>query len=136
VIRFAPAQLPAPSSVRLVSQASRSSPKPPFGLRWSTDEAADVVVALQQARVGGDAGEPLSGEILAQLPSPETLRPGTLVIVLADVGSSGSLLRFLVPKAKVARSARAAGLLASGYVRLGGGVDPKSGHDLVWGYAP
>jgi hypothetical protein len=137
VIRFSPGLLPSPSSLRLLFRGTRPSLKPPFGLAaWSDDEAADIVVALEHAKVGGDTGEPLAGEILPQLPVCETLRRGALVIVLADVGASSGFLRFLVPRAKVSRAARAAALLAAGYVQLGGGLEPKSGHDLVWGYSP
>jgi hypothetical protein len=135
VIAFPDGVVPSPKALRLVCRGARPSLKVPFGLTWSTDETADVAVVLQRASVGGEAGEPMVSEIREQLPRPESLANGTLVLVLADLGSQNPILRILAPKARVGRAARATALLAAGYTELGGGVDRKTGHDLVWGTA-
>jgi hypothetical protein len=75
--------------------------------------------------------------IVAQLPPPESLPVGTLVVVGGEAAVRGGLLsRVLLPRVKVARADRCTALLARGYVRIGAGVDRTSGQDLAWAYAP
>ena len=128
---------PTPTALRLVcrgatlsaSQASRV--KPPCGLDgWSTDEAADVALLLGRVR-----DTPTLDDIATQIPDPSTLRPGTLVVVLGELEADHGLLgRLLGTKATAPRALRNSALLALGYERIGGAVDPKTGHDLAWGY--
>ncbi len=127
--------LPGSTALRLVCRTPGVTVVPPCGLpRWSDSEDADVAVVLARA----DHRDLLGlAEVQGQLPAAATLRPGTLVVVLGELAPSGALLgRWLKPRARAARGVRGSALLALGYVRLGGGVDPRSGHDLAWGYAP
>lgn len=130
-MHFSAAPLPAPPSLRLVFQGERPSLKVPFGLRaWGKDEDPDVVVLLERAAGSVELSE---RDILSQLPT--TMSPGALCVLLGELRPEG-LLGFLAPRAKVGRAARATALLAAGYTQLGGGVDAKTGQDLVWGSAP
>ncbi len=128
-----PPPLPRPTALRLVCRTRGARLSPPLGLaRWSDDEDADVALLLDGARSGHT---PTLPEIAAQLPDPAALRVGTLLVVLGDLEPGRLLLgRWLGSRAHAPRAARCAALLALGYERLGGGIDPRSGQDLAWGY--
>lgn len=124
--------LPGPAALRLLSRGPGSHVKPPLGLaRWD-DAARDVALLLDRPPRGV---APRVDEIVAQLPLPSTLEAGALIVILGDVASPGALLgRWLGARVRVPRHRRSSALLARGYVRLGGGVDPKNGSDLAWAY--
>jgi hypothetical protein len=124
--------LPTPPALRLMSRGGASSVKPPFGLaRWD-DAARDIALVLDRPP---DVRTPKLEEVAAQIPLPSTLEAGTLVIVLGDVAPPRALLgRWLGARVRVPRHLRSSALLARGYVRLGGGIDPKNGNDVTWGY--
>jgi hypothetical protein len=129
---------PKPATLRLVDGDARLTP--PCGVAsWSLAEDADLVVVASGASLD---------LVAARLPRPETLRPGTLVLLIGAAsagggrggGTAGGLGSFLgrwgrATTARSPRALRTSALLAAGYERLGGGVDPTSGHDLAWGYA-
>ena len=130
-----PPPLPSPTALRLVCRTRGTRVSVPFGLpAWSDDEDADIGLLLDGAPSGR---APTVQEIAAQIPAPDALRPGTLVVVLGDLPPGRVLLgRWLGTHAHASRAARCSALLALGYEHLGGGVDPQSGHDLAWGYGP
>jgi hypothetical protein len=121
--------LPAPASLRL---RGPSVGRPPLGLARFSDDGVDLAVALVSAHDVDD--------VVRQLPPSESLPGGALVIVLPELGEVGGglagLARWLRPKGHAPRPIRASALLARGYERIGGGVDPKTGQDLVWASAP
>lgn len=85
-----------------------------------------------------DAGLGNVHEIVAQLPEPHTLAPGTVVAVAGTLDgqrSEGLLARLLKRTARVQvhRAARCTALLARGYDRVGAGVDDQ-GTDWAWGF--
>jgi hypothetical protein len=123
--------LPTPAALRTVSGKSVRV-APPFGLAgWSETPEGDLAVVL---RSPGSA-TPTLADVAAQVPDSATLPPGTLLVILGELEPSGALLaRWLGRNVRVARALRTSTLLAFGYERLGGGVDPASGHDLAWGY--
>jgi hypothetical protein len=130
---------PRPKALRLLGSAVGDRvPEPPFGLReWSSDPAAPLAVVLDVP--GESRGEELGGvdALSRQLPSPESVGGGALVIVLAEPKSQkGPLWHLFRRKTRIARAVRCTALLARGYVRIGAGVDPGTGRDLAWGYAP
>jgi len=126
--------LPTPSRMRLVARARGLKVKPPFGLaQWDAD-ADDRAVVLDRPP-SGDV--PTLEAIAAQLPLPATLPGGALLVVLGDAAPPDALLgRLLGGRLRIARHLRASVLLALGYTRIGGYVDPRTGVDLAWGYAP
>jgi hypothetical protein len=142
-----------PARVRLVrADGERGrAPRPPFGLARFDEEAEAIVVVLRVAdgwplrrsatdsgqwRQVHDAGLGDVGEIAAQIPEARSMSAGALVVVLGEADAPrGALARLFGRKPEVARAVRCSALLARGYVRLGGGVDPKSGYDLAWAYA-
>jgi hypothetical protein len=83
--------------------------------------------------VPNDASDDVSA-IAEQIPDPDTLRAGTLVVILGDVARDQSWVGRLFHGTRVLRSIRSSALLSRGYVRLGAGTDPQSGQDLAWGY--
>jgi hypothetical protein len=127
------APLPSPTALRLVCLSRGTRVSPPLGLAaWSEDERADLALLLDGPRAGPT---PTLPETAAQIPDPGSLRSGTLLVVLGDLPPGRALLgRWLGPRAHVPRAVRCSALLALGYERLGGGVDPRSGQDLAWGY--
>jgi hypothetical protein len=129
-----PPPLPSPAALRLVSRAEAPKLKPPMGLaRWDAD-ANDRALLLDRPSTG-DA--PTLEEVAAQIPLPGTLTAGTMVVVLGDAAPASALLgRLLGARVRIPRHLRASALLAAGYTRIGGAVDPKTGNDLAWGYAP
>jgi hypothetical protein len=137
LIHFTSPELPAPVALRLVCKGTPSSLKRPFGLSaWAEGDGVDALVLLDPVSTA-ETGDLTPGEVLQQIPLAESLPSGQLVLVLGELRASGAIFtRLLGSRRKVGRASRAAALLAAGYVQLGAGVDPKSGHDLVWGYAP
>jgi hypothetical protein len=116
----------APTSLRL---RGPSGIRPPLGLARFSDEAVDLAVALGSAHDLDD--------VVRQIPPCESLPGGALVVVLEDLGEAhGGIARWLRPKGHAPAPLRASALLARGYERIGGGVDPKTGQSLVWGSAP
>lgn len=77
-------------------------------------------------------------DVMARLPEPSELAPGTLVIVPAKVEAPRSLassVRALLGRPKtVSRALRCSALVARGYVDVGAAEDGAD--DLAWGYAP
>jgi hypothetical protein len=75
--------------------------------------------------------------VAEQLPSPESLDPGQLVVVLPHGAPSEQWLgRLLAKRAWASPAVRATALLARGYVQIGAFTDLKRREDVVWGYAP
>jgi hypothetical protein len=74
-------------------------------------------------------GDDVEG-VASQLPSAETLAPGTRVVVLAGK-SRGWLGKLLPPRGAPPLAAIGSALLARGYVRIGAGED--GGRSAVWG---
>jgi hypothetical protein len=77
--------------------------------------------------------------IMASLPDPTELEPGTLVVLPGEPAGSKSLARSVLAvfghKKPVARALRCSALVARGYVDVGAAED--EGHeDLAWGYVP
>jgi hypothetical protein len=99
---------------------------------------ADVVVVPELPDAWPASGYGDVAVIAAQLPDPGTLAPGTRVVVHGQPRApKGLLSRVFRGKGRsVQRAVRGSALLARGYVRLGGGADPKTGADLAWGFAP
>ena len=78
--------------------------------------------------------------IMAKLPDPASLSPGALVVVPAEIASTGrSLARSVLAvfgRTKTAtRARRCSALVARGYVDVGAAEDDTRA-DLAWGYAP
>ena len=78
-------------------------------------------------------------EVLAQLPDPDDLAPGTLV-VLGDAPKGGALSRLFRRGTGAPTAIRASALLARGYVAIEAGRASEVGDDrgaagavLVWG---
>jgi hypothetical protein len=96
-------------------------------------ESVRVEVVLDASAGAGDAAA-----VAAQIPEPATLASRAAVVVLgATARKGGRLARWLGPRAVVVpRALRCTALLARGYVRIGGGIDPDTGADLAWGWAP
>ena len=124
---------PRPASLRLMSASSGGrTPRPPFGLRaW--DPSADARALLLEVRGRGTC---TTADVVAQLPAPASLPPGTTVVVLGTAATDGPLWRFFARGVPVSRAARCSALIARGYVDIGAGLDPESGADLAWGRTP
>lgn len=74
------------------------------------------------------------------LPAARDLPGGTLVVVLGTIVEPASIARRVLsvfgrPR-HVSRELRSSALLLRGYTRLGASLDPQSGVDSAWGYAP
>jgi hypothetical protein len=119
---------PRPEALRLLKRAPRArTPKPPLGIAaWNP--TADAVAVLLDA--GGDADPRTVAGVVAQLPAPSDLPPGTPVLVLGRATTSRAFWRWITGDVAVPRVARCTALLARGYVDIG------ASDDLVWGYAP
>jgi hypothetical protein len=90
-------------------------------LKAFDDAAAAIAVAL-----GG--GEDVLG-VAAELPDPESLPGGTLVVVLAEAEDDArGLGRLFRARPTVPRALRGSALLVRGYARIGGDGE------LVWGF--
>ena len=120
-----------PASFRLIGPAAEQARgRLPFEVR---DDAAAVAVALRAEDADGVAS------VAAALPEADTLAGGTLVIVLPSAAAPSLAGRFLAALGRgrtISRAHRCSALLARGYVRIGASVDPASGLDLAFGYAP
>lgn len=77
--------------------------------------------------------------IMATLPDPTTLAPGTLVLVPGEAASPRSLARSVLAvfgrSKAITRARRCTALVARGYVDVGAAEDDAR-VDLAWGYAP
>jgi hypothetical protein len=102
--------------------------KPPFGLKEWTEEANAFAVAL------GASSEDVAS-IARQIPAASSVAPGTLVVVLGEAAPGDGLFARFRGATKIARARRGSALLARGWVRVGGGVDPVSGSDLAWAWS-
>ncbi|MDB4936093.1 MAG: hypothetical protein JWP87_3065 [Labilithrix sp.] len=127
---------PRASSLRLVgpgAEHARARALPPLGAKYTSDAAA-YAVAL------GPKDATDTAAVARALPDPETLGPGTLVIVLPQIADAPSFAgRFLAALGRgptISRALRATALVARGYVRVGAGVDHETRSDLVWGFTP
>ena len=124
---------PRLASLRLMTtREGGRTPKPPFGLRaW--DPAADARALLLDVRGRGAC---TTADVVAQLPIPASLPPGTPLVVLGTAASDGALWRLFARGFPVSRAARCSALVARGYVDVGAGIDMESGADLAWGRTP
>jgi hypothetical protein len=125
--------LPQPPALRLTAPPRAGKVRPPFGLtRW--DGGADALAILLE-RTGSVS--PRIEAVVSQIPHATTLASDALVVVLGEVAPKAALVsRWLTGRLRVPRHVRASALLVRGYTRVGGGIDPKTGSDLVWGFAP
>jgi hypothetical protein len=77
--------------------------------------------------------------LAAQLPDPQELAAGSLVVV-HETGRRPRGLRRLVAlwtrKRRAHVAVRCSALLARGYLDIGAAIDPRSGERLAWGFAP
>lgn len=78
--------------------------------------------------------------VAAELPEPDTLPTGALVVLHASPRPTGGTLRrlFRRPPKYAHASVRCTALLARGFARIGAptaALDNDTGHDVVWGYA-
>jgi hypothetical protein len=131
-----------PSDLAPQKNARAAPRRVPFGLAsWSDDPSAPAIaVAVDVPDTWPASGHGSVAIVAAQLPAAARLAPGTLVIVLGEAASSASasglLGRLLMRRAApIARAVRGSALLARGYTRLGGGLDPASRSDLAWGFS-
>jgi hypothetical protein len=101
-----------------------------LGLRaWSADANA-IAVLLDAA--GVDLADP--AQVAAQIPRATELLADTPVFVLGAAVRGRGVLRWLgMRTVPVPRAARCTALVARGYVRVGAGIDTKSGADIAWG---
>ncbi len=109
----------------------------PFGLVWSESPGGGVGVVLDlSAAPWPTSGFGDASLLASQLPDPESLTSGQLVVVLPH-GAPKSAWLGRLPGTRVwaAGAVRASALLARGYVGVGAGIDPKTRMDLVWAYA-
>jgi hypothetical protein len=133
---------PRVNSLRLVGpgvagsgseSAARARITLPLGAKLAADALA-YAVALGPGDVTDVA------TVTRALPDPDSLPPGTLLLVLpAVVGApslTGRLLAAMGRGPTASRALRATALVARGYVRVAAGVDRETRSDLVWGYAP
>lgn len=124
---------PIPTALRLVTCAPKARvPPPPFGLRsWSSDAPS---IAIQILAEGLDASDPAA--IAAQIPHASQLPESVLVCVLAEAARGSGLGNWLRRARTISRAARCTALVARGYTRVGGGIDPADGsYDLAWGFS-
>jgi hypothetical protein len=126
---------PALPALRLVTTAQGARPpKPPLGLRAFT-EAPDAALAVLLDLEDGPPARAQVDLVAAQLPAPEDLPEGRVVLVLGERAAGASLLgRLLRRDVGIPRAVRSTALLARGYVELGAGTD-ATGRELVWGKA-
>ena len=94
--------------------------------------AAARVVEIREADAGSLA------PLIAALPDPAELDPGTLVVIPAELAGGKTLGRSLLAvfgRAKaVARTRRCTALVARGYVDVGAADGPEG--DFAWGRVP
>lgn len=92
-------------------------------------EPGDAVLALPPSAV--DANAPWA--LAESLPDPAATA-GALVVLLPSPLRTGLLAKLSLRRVEsIPRAVRGAALLLRGYRAIGGGVDPHSGLDLVWG---
>jgi hypothetical protein len=113
----------------------RATPVPP--------RPADLELFPKLARSWPASGLGPVSAILAQLPDPGRLAAGALIVVRhAEKPARGFrralfYVRSLWRKAPRAHAAvRCTALLARGYRDISAAVDPRTGEELVWGFAP
>jgi hypothetical protein len=111
---------------------------PPLGVRVAAPlaplpiEQGDAVLAQPPASNDLDAPTVIA-TLVEALPDPRTVA-GAPVVVLPTPPATGLLARLALRRvAPIPRALRGAALLLRGYRSIGGGVDPRSGLDLVWG---
>lgn len=78
-------------------------------------------------------------DVVRALPDPETLAPGTQVLVPETAPRAGRLARFfgaLGGGGGVTRSLRCSALVARGYVDVGAAFDDATRTDVAWGFVP
>jgi len=90
------------------------------------------VVSLTEAHAGTVT------DIMRQLPDPDELPPGTLVILPGRLSGTSSLTRSVLAvfgRTKIApRTLRCTALVARGYVNVGAAQDDTH-EDLAWGFS-
>jgi hypothetical protein len=114
--------------------------RPAVGIRARTAATPINPAVLGAARIveirEADAGS-LPG-VMAALPDPDELDPGTLVVIPAELAGGKTLGRSLLAvfgRAKtVARTRRCTALVARGYVDVGAADGPDG--DFAWGRVP
>jgi len=77
--------------------------------------------------------------LAAQLPDPQDLAAGALVVVHETGRRPRGLRRVLAlwtRKRRAHVAVRCSALLARGYLDIGAALDPRSGERLTWGFAP
>ena len=122
-------RIPAPRASRpAVGVRARTAARlPPLEIRRSA-----TTIALAEADVVNVAS------VIAKLPDPADLAPGSLVVVPAELAAAKSLARSVLAvfgRTKIAaRTLRCSALVARGYVGVGAADDDDV--DLAWGYAP
>jgi hypothetical protein len=114
--------VPSPAALRFLGTVPPR--RVPFGLPAWSDSATDIAVPVPAVSASSVA---VSG-VAAVLPPPETLAPGTLVVVLVhadrETGFWGRLFgRRTAPDDD---GTRASGLLVRGYERIGAARDEAS----------
>jgi hypothetical protein len=120
-----------PRSSRALSARPRTAARAPSA--EARKEARTI--ALAEASAGSVAA------IMATLPDPAELAPGTLVIVPGEPHDGRSFARSVLAvfgrTRKVPRALRCSALVARGYVAVGAATPDDDAHaDLAWGYAP
>jgi hypothetical protein len=121
--------IPRAQTVRFVG--AKRPRTAPLGGSWVDDgDAAGAAAAEALAvQLPDDVPSP------SHVPEPETLAPGTWVVLLPDPQRGRGLLSAFGRK-PIARAARSRVLLLRGYVDIGAGVDPASRLDVVYGRVP
>ena len=125
-------------SEKLIPQPKAS--RPAVGIRAKSASTPLSPAAFETARVieisESDAGS--LATVIAALPDPAALDPGTLVVIPARMAGAKSLGRSLLAvfgRAKtVARTRRCTALVARGYIDVGAAEGDDG--DLAWGRAP
>ncbi len=111
--------------------------EPPLGASFRDSASAlAIVLRAEQARDAASVAE--------ALPAPESLSPGTVLIVLSEILPPPSLTsRMLAAIGRapaVPRALLCSALVARGYVGvgagLGGGAKGRGGREIAWAYAP
>jgi hypothetical protein len=93
-----------------------------------------------------DPAWPLDGfgpiaAVAAQLPDPQDLAGGSLVLVHETCRRERGIRRVLAfvafwkRRRRAHAAVRCAALLARGYIDIGAALDPRTGEPLVWGFA-
>ena len=97
--------------------------------------AIDVSLVLERGWPSDGIG-PVA-KVIAQLPEPASLAPGTRVVVHARARRGPGVLSRLFGMRRQAHVAvRCSALLARGYREIGAARDDKTGETIAWGIAP